>query len=298
MYCTFTFTILLPFRYSRRSEGEEAMRYVNGTRLDDRIIRTDWDAGFEEGRQFGRGRSGGQVRRTLHSTLLTLIRLMQDLNIRVTLCAVFIMKRCLNAPSLTVRCFSGARRVPRRLRRGTRRLREAATPEDRARHAPSAAPDAERCRFRRGRLCWSRRGGGHRAGCGSDRARSCRERDEASMTLSGVAKHLTCLVIYIVEYTLYQIGKCISHSFCPPSKTNAYDYIVWSVFERLIHILTDPSTCTTAWDWDLYLIYFYFTIIIMMSLMGFMPSLEGIETLNGREDSMQIIKLGLNGKRL
>lgn len=37
------------------------MWYINGTRLDDRIIRTDWDAGFVEGRQFGRGRSGGQV---------------------------------------------------------------------------------------------------------------------------------------------------------------------------------------------------------------------------------------------
>ena len=38
------------------------MRFVNGTRLDDRIIRTDWDAGFKEGRQYGRGKSGGQVR--------------------------------------------------------------------------------------------------------------------------------------------------------------------------------------------------------------------------------------------
>lgn len=38
------------------------MRYINQTRLDDRIIRTDWDAGFIDGRQFGRGRSGGQVR--------------------------------------------------------------------------------------------------------------------------------------------------------------------------------------------------------------------------------------------
>jgi hypothetical protein len=37
------------------------MRYVNQTRLDDRIIRTDWDAGFIDGRQYGRGRSGGQV---------------------------------------------------------------------------------------------------------------------------------------------------------------------------------------------------------------------------------------------
>jgi len=38
------------------------MRYINQTRLDDRIIRTDWDAGFVDGRQYGRGRSGGQVR--------------------------------------------------------------------------------------------------------------------------------------------------------------------------------------------------------------------------------------------
>lgn len=37
------------------------MWYINGTRLDDRIIRTDWDAGFIEGRQYGRGKSGGQV---------------------------------------------------------------------------------------------------------------------------------------------------------------------------------------------------------------------------------------------
>ncbi|XP_073886814.1 nuclear cap-binding protein subunit 2 isoform X2 [Macaca fascicularis] len=43
-------------------DAENAMRYINGTRLDDRIIRTDWDAGFKEGRQYGRGRSGGQVR--------------------------------------------------------------------------------------------------------------------------------------------------------------------------------------------------------------------------------------------
>lgn len=36
-------------------------RYINGTRLDDRIIRCDWDAGFIEGRQYGRGKTGGQV---------------------------------------------------------------------------------------------------------------------------------------------------------------------------------------------------------------------------------------------
>jgi nuclear cap-binding protein subunit 2 len=48
--------------YYNRADAEAAMRYINGTRLDDRIVRVDWDAGFIEGRQYGRGKSGGQVR--------------------------------------------------------------------------------------------------------------------------------------------------------------------------------------------------------------------------------------------
>uniref|UniRef100_A0A0A9WJM4 Nuclear cap-binding protein subunit 2 n=1 Tax=Lygus hesperus TaxID=30085 RepID=A0A0A9WJM4_LYGHE len=48
--------------YYQRADADACMRFVNGTRLDDRIIRTDWDAGFIEGRQYGRGKSGGQVR--------------------------------------------------------------------------------------------------------------------------------------------------------------------------------------------------------------------------------------------
>ncbi|XP_030838244.1 nuclear cap-binding protein subunit 2 [Strongylocentrotus purpuratus] len=48
--------------YYDREEAANCMRYVSGTRLDDRIIRTDWDVGFKEGRQYGRGKSGGQVR--------------------------------------------------------------------------------------------------------------------------------------------------------------------------------------------------------------------------------------------
>ena len=52
--------LFFPFFF--REDAENALRYINGTRLDDRIIRTDWDAGFIEGRQFGRGKSGGQVR--------------------------------------------------------------------------------------------------------------------------------------------------------------------------------------------------------------------------------------------
>ena len=49
-------------RYYTRESAMNAMVCVNGTKLDDRLIRTDWDPGFVEGRQFGRGRSGGQVR--------------------------------------------------------------------------------------------------------------------------------------------------------------------------------------------------------------------------------------------
>ena len=47
--------------YDSREEAENAMYYINGTKLDDRIIRLDWDIGFSEGRQYGRGKSGGQV---------------------------------------------------------------------------------------------------------------------------------------------------------------------------------------------------------------------------------------------
>ncbi|KAA0187457.1 hypothetical protein HAZT_HAZT006182 [Hyalella azteca] len=48
--------------YYTREDAEMCMRYINGTRLDDRIIRSDWDTGFIEGRQYGRGKTGGQVR--------------------------------------------------------------------------------------------------------------------------------------------------------------------------------------------------------------------------------------------
>lgn len=48
--------------YHKRSSTEACVKYVNSCKLDERVIRVDWDGGFEEGRQFGRGRSGGQVR--------------------------------------------------------------------------------------------------------------------------------------------------------------------------------------------------------------------------------------------
>ncbi|OEL27159.1 Nuclear cap-binding protein subunit 2 [Dichanthelium oligosanthes] len=47
--------------YYSREDAEDAVKYISGTMLDDRPIRVDFDWGFQEGRQWGRGRSGGQV---------------------------------------------------------------------------------------------------------------------------------------------------------------------------------------------------------------------------------------------
>ncbi|XP_020277210.1 nuclear cap-binding protein subunit 2 [Asparagus officinalis] len=55
--CGFCFVL-----YYSREDTEDAVKYISGTILDDRPIRVDFDWGFEDGRQWGRGRSGGQVR--------------------------------------------------------------------------------------------------------------------------------------------------------------------------------------------------------------------------------------------
>jgi nuclear cap-binding protein subunit 2 len=48
--------------YVRRQDALEAVASLTGTKLDGRIIRVELDAGFQPGRQYGRGASGGQVR--------------------------------------------------------------------------------------------------------------------------------------------------------------------------------------------------------------------------------------------
>lgn len=50
------------FRYESHDQAVSCVNYINGTKLDDRMIRCELDGGFKEGRQFGRGNSGGQVR--------------------------------------------------------------------------------------------------------------------------------------------------------------------------------------------------------------------------------------------
>ncbi|KAK2800686.1 Nuclear cap-binding protein subunit 2 [Arthroderma sp. PD_2] len=48
--------------YYTHQDALDCMKYIGGTKLDERTIRTDLDPGFQEGRQYGRGKSGGQVR--------------------------------------------------------------------------------------------------------------------------------------------------------------------------------------------------------------------------------------------
>lgn len=47
--------------FDDRSSALKSISYLKGTHLDGRDIQVDIDAGFEEGRQFGRGSTGGQV---------------------------------------------------------------------------------------------------------------------------------------------------------------------------------------------------------------------------------------------
>lgn len=48
--------------FESHEESLYAVRYLDQTKLDDRIIKIDRDPGFVDGREFGRGVSGGQVR--------------------------------------------------------------------------------------------------------------------------------------------------------------------------------------------------------------------------------------------
>ena len=48
--------------YATRGEAALAIDCLNLKTIDGRQIRIDWDPGFEWGRQYGRGKQGGQVR--------------------------------------------------------------------------------------------------------------------------------------------------------------------------------------------------------------------------------------------
>lgn len=49
-------------RFYSHAHALASLRYISGTKLDERIIRADLDPGYQENRQYGRGKSGGQIR--------------------------------------------------------------------------------------------------------------------------------------------------------------------------------------------------------------------------------------------
>lgn len=63
---SFSFSVIFS-RYYTHKDAEACMKYINGTKVDGRPIKTDFDLGFKVGRQFGRGKTGGQVRDDLQA---------------------------------------------------------------------------------------------------------------------------------------------------------------------------------------------------------------------------------------
>lgn len=55
--CGFCFVI-----YGTREEAALAIDTLNLSYIDNKQVRLDWDYGFKQGRQFGRGKGGYQVR--------------------------------------------------------------------------------------------------------------------------------------------------------------------------------------------------------------------------------------------
>ena len=62
--CGFAF-----IEYAHRHDALNAISYLSGTKLNGRVIRVELDAGFIDGRQYGRGPSGGQVRDDRRGTI-------------------------------------------------------------------------------------------------------------------------------------------------------------------------------------------------------------------------------------
>ncbi|KAJ3014066.1 nuclear cap binding complex subunit [Thoreauomyces humboldtii] len=47
--------------YYHREDALDCVKYINGTKLDERIVRTDLDPGYKDGRNLGRGMSTGMI---------------------------------------------------------------------------------------------------------------------------------------------------------------------------------------------------------------------------------------------
>ena len=57
--------------FSSHEGASLAVTCISGTQVDSRTVRVDWDAGFKEGRQYGRGRNGMQKRDAMRQELET-----------------------------------------------------------------------------------------------------------------------------------------------------------------------------------------------------------------------------------
>lgn len=53
--------------YKNTEGARVAVDCLSGTKLEERVIRVDWDIGFKEGRQYGRGKGGGQKRDSMRT---------------------------------------------------------------------------------------------------------------------------------------------------------------------------------------------------------------------------------------
>ena len=60
--------------YFRRDSAVDAERFLDGATLDGRILKLEMDPGFQEGRQYGRGQTGGQVRDEFRQARFVLCR--------------------------------------------------------------------------------------------------------------------------------------------------------------------------------------------------------------------------------
>ena len=60
--CGFAFV-----EYFTAAAAKACIHMISGTKLDEREIRTELDSGFREGRQYGRGKSGDQVRDSMRT---------------------------------------------------------------------------------------------------------------------------------------------------------------------------------------------------------------------------------------
>ena len=77
--CGFCFVV-----YDHPADATAAINFISGTCLDERPIRVELDPGFRPERQFGRGKSGGQVRVTVAINMNVHTCTYIDLTLRVS----------------------------------------------------------------------------------------------------------------------------------------------------------------------------------------------------------------------